>query len=96
MGRTGAVVFIYWLRQAFQSRVSKDTRRLYPPGKIFHFVYKQPGRPGHRPIRARVVPSAEGRFERLVLSSSGTATNHSVLKLAKHLKVTPAIDLCAV
>jgi hypothetical protein len=80
------VVFIYWLRQTFQSKQEVDTERLYPPGKVYHFVYKQPGRRGKRPIRARVVPSAKGRFERLVLPSVGTVKDHSILLLAKHLK----------
>lgn len=84
---TGAVVFIFWVKQALQDKVSENTRRLFPPGKIYHFVYKQPGRSGHRPIRARVVPSAKNRFERLVLSASGTINNHFILALTKHLKV---------
>ncbi|KAH9570759.1 hypothetical protein CY35_02G057900 [Sphagnum magellanicum] len=83
---TGVVVFILWVKQAFLITHSDDPRRLYPPGKICHFVYKQPGRPGHHPIRARIVPSSQGRFERLVLSSSGTTKNHFVLTLCEHLK----------
>ncbi|CAK9217364.1 unnamed protein product [Sphagnum troendelagicum] len=83
---TGVVVFILWVKQAFQITHSDDPRRLYPPGKICHFVYKKPGRPGHHPIRARIVPSSQGRFERLVLSSSGTTKNHFVLSLCEHLK----------
>ncbi|KAG0581838.1 hypothetical protein KC19_3G013800 [Ceratodon purpureus] len=83
---TGAIVFIFWVKQFLQNKVSEDTKRLFPPGKIYHFVYKQPGKSGHRPIRARVVPSAKNRFERLVLSASGTINNHYILALAKHLK----------
>jgi len=83
---TGPVVFVFWVIQALRSSYAEDVRRLYPPGKIYHFVYKQPGRLGHRPLRARVVPSARGRFERLVLSSSGTTSNHFVLTLCNHLK----------
>ncbi|XP_024356849.1 uncharacterized protein [Physcomitrium patens] len=83
---TVVVVFTYWLKQTLQSKEDKETQRLYPPGKVYHFIYKQPGRRGDRPIRARVVPSAEGRFERIVLPSLGTVSNHSVLLLAKHLK----------
>lgn len=91
--RTGVVVFILWIKQAFQITHSDDPRRLYPPGKICHFVYKKPGRPGHHPIRARVVPSSQGRFERLVLSSSGTTKNHFVLSLCEHLKVRSSVLL---
>ncbi|CAM6007345.1 unnamed protein product [Sphagnum balticum] len=83
---TAVVVFILWVKQAFQITHSDDPRRLYPPGKICHFVYKQPGRRAHHPIRARIVPSSQGRFERLVLSSSGTTKNHFVLSLCEHLK----------
>ncbi len=91
--RTGVVVFILWVKQAFQITHSDDPRRLYPPGKICHFVYKKPGRPGHHPIRARIVPSSQGRFERLVLSSSGTTKNHFVLSLCEHLKVRSSVLL---
>jgi hypothetical protein len=90
---TGVVVFILWVKQAFQITHSDDPRRLYPPGKICHFVYKQPGWPGHHPIRARIVPSSQGRFERLVLSSSGTTKNHFVLTLCEHLKVRSSVLL---
>jgi len=87
---TGPVVFIFWAKQAVSDKVQEDVKRLYPPGRIYHFVYKQPGRPGHRPIRARVVPAenVKGRFERLVLSSSATTSNHFILTLTKHLKVS--------
>ncbi|XP_073385649.1 uncharacterized protein [Physcomitrium patens] len=80
------VYFTFWLKQTRQSKKDEEAQRLYPPGKVYHFVYKQPGRRGDRPIRARVVPSAEGRFERIVIPSPGTISNHSVLRLAKHLK----------
>lgn len=83
---TGAVVFIFWLKQFLSQKASEHTKRLYPPGKIYHFVYKHPGKSGHLPIRARVVPSAKNRFERLVLSASGTINNHFILTLTKHLK----------
>lgn len=91
-GRTGPVVFIFWAKQAVSDKVQEDVKRLYPPGRIYHFVYKQPGHPGHRPIRARVVPAenVKGRFERLVLSSSATTSNHFILTLTKHLKVSHA------
>ena len=93
-GRTGPVVFIFWAKQAVSDRVAEDVERLYPPGRIYHFVYKQPGHPGHRPIRARVVPAenVKGRFERLVLSSSATTSNHFILTLTKHLKVSRATN----
>lgn len=82
------MVLYCWLRQIFHSKEKEDTERLLPPGKVYHFVYKQPGRPGHLPIRARVVPSPKGRFERLVFPSVGTLSNHSILLLVKHLKVS--------
>lgn len=85
MALTGTIVFIFWVKQMF-TKVQDDGRRLYPPGKIYHFVYKQVGRAGHRPIRAREIASAEKRFERLVLSASGTINNHYILPFAKHLK----------
>ena len=86
------MIFIPWLRQTFQSKLVEDTKSLLPPGKVYHFVYKQPGRRRRRPIRARVVLSAEGRFERLVLPSFGTAKDHSILLLAKHLKVSQVLN----
>lgn len=65
----------------------EDIYRLYPPGRVMHVVYRQPGVCHDMPIQVRVLDSAEGRFERIILTSSGTAMDHSVLKMAKHLKV---------
>lgn len=86
MCSVGIFIFIFWVKQLL-SKAPDNLRRLYPPGKIYHFVYKQPGRPAHRPIRVRVVPSAENRFERIALSASGTIKNHYILALTKHMKV---------
>ncbi|CAM6088877.1 unnamed protein product [Calypogeia fissa] len=84
---TGFILFLYWLKQEMTKKPIRDhVFRLHPPGQIFHVVYRQPGVSHDMPIQVRVVESAEGRFERIILSSSGTAKDHSVLKLAKHLK----------
>lgn len=81
-----AALLVYLSKQLLQmSKTTDDTQRLFPPGKIYHCVYKKPGKSEDRPIRARVVHPEKHKFERIVLSQS-SIQNHYILELTKHLK----------
>ncbi|KAI5071035.1 hypothetical protein GOP47_0013286 [Adiantum capillus-veneris] len=86
------VLCFHWLKQALTTEKDDEFYRLYPPGRILHVVYKQPGKQHHTPVKVRVADNARGRFNRIVLSASAASSDHSILHLIRHLKTYKAAE----
>ncbi|GLJ16123.1 hypothetical protein SUGI_0268800 [Cryptomeria japonica] len=77
-------VAVIWWRCVVDTCISErtmlnDDKRLYPPGRLYHITYKEPcccWCSLLRPCRIKTAIPVEGRFERLVLSSTVTRDHH--------------------
>lgn len=77
-------VAVIWWRCIVDTFISEeamlnDEKRLYPPGRLYHVTYKEPcccWCSLRRPCHIKTAIPVEGRFERLVLSSTVTGDHH--------------------
>ncbi|XP_024538319.1 uncharacterized protein LOC9639345 [Selaginella moellendorffii] len=73
-----------------EAKMLKDPRRLYTPGRIYHIVERKVCRCGTYPPVVKTAVPVDGRFERIVLSSSATS-DHSIVWI--HREGAKALEL---
>ncbi|ERM94151.1 hypothetical protein AMTR_s00010p00164460 [Amborella trichopoda] len=73
-----------------ESRMLRDPRRLYAPGRIYHMVERRFCRCGRYPPEVKTAIPVEGRFDHIVLSCNATS-DHGIIWIERESQ--KALDL---
>ncbi|KAI3800176.1 hypothetical protein L1987_35486 [Smallanthus sonchifolius] len=85
-----------------EEKKTKDPRRLYAPGRLYHIVERKPFRCGRFPPVVRTAVPVDGRFEHIVLSCNDTS-DHAIIWIEREasfalnimMKKDPVIEIPA-